>query len=212
MLIGLDLDGTLLDSRLRHAVALRRAAEALAAPLPERDVQAYLRLKCDGCSGVAALRQLGVQAAEEISQRWVEIIESEEMLALDQLYPDTLDALGCQWSGQNEFALVTGRQNPEAARRQIIRMGMESFFCEVIVVDPRDHSQSKAAVTSHLDFGAIAGDTEIDLKWAMESNAGFYASSYGFRSPDYWNRRQIASYASLSAILQAIAGQDQAKL
>ena len=208
MLIGLDLDGTLLDSRLRHVVALRKAADALEVPLSEGEAQTYLQLKCDGTSGVEALRQLGIQEAESISKRWVEIIESEELLALDQLYPDTLDALGRQQSRRSEFILATGRQNPAAARRQISRLGLEGYFREIIVVDPRDCSQSKAAATRNHDLSAVVGDTEIDLQWALDLGVNFHASSFGFRSQSYWNRRKVTSYASLPAIFDAISGRD----
>jgi phosphoglycolate phosphatase-like HAD superfamily hydrolase len=208
MRIGLDLDGTLLDSRLRHIAALHKAADRLRVPLTEDDARRYLRLKCDGASGVEALRQLGIQRAENLSKRWTEIIESEDMLALDQPYPDTLDALARQKSCRTEFILVTGRQDPAAVRRQVSRLGLEEYFREVIVVDPRDGAQSKAAVTRNHDLGTVVGDTEIDSQWAHDLGVNFYASSFGFRSQRYWNRRNVASYNSLSAIFDAITRTD----
>jgi len=205
MRIGLDLDGTLLDSRLRHTVALRKAAGSLAVPLTEEDAQRYLQLKCDGASGLDALRQLRIPQAESISKRWVEIIESEDMLALDQLYPDTREALARQQSLQTEFILVTGRQDPAAVRRQISKLGLEGFLREIIVVDPRDRAHPKAEVTRTHELRAVAGDTESDFQWAHDLGVNFHASAFGFRSQSYWNRRGVVSYASLSAIFDAIA-------
>jgi phosphoglycolate phosphatase-like HAD superfamily hydrolase len=205
MRIGLDLDGTLLDSRLRHIAALRKAAESLAVPLAEDDAQRYLRLKCDGANGLEALKELRIPEAESINKRWMEIIESEDMIALDHLYPDTLDALGRRQSRPKEFILVTGRQNPSAARRQISKLGLEPYFREVIVVDPQRGAASKASVTRTHDLSEVVGDTEIDLQWAQDLGVNFYASSFGFRSQNYWDRRKVVSYASLSSVFDAIA-------
>ena len=204
MLIGLDLDGTLLDSRLRHMVTLQRAAEALAVPLSEDDAQEFFQEKREGNSGIEALRRLGIPSAENISLRWIEMIETEEMLALDRLYPDTMDALMRQWARKSTFVLATGRHDQAAARRQISRLGLQEFFCAMIFVDPLDRSQTKAAATRRYDLGAIVGDTEIDLRWAADLGVSFHASSYGFRSENYWQRHQITSHVTLSEIFDVI--------
>jgi len=204
MLIGLDLDGTLLDSRLRHIAALQQAAEACGVRLSENDAQMYFRLKREGNNGTEALRQLGISRYENIVRQWGEIIESEEMLAFDRPYSDTLQVLKLQQDRKDAFVLVTGRQNRVLAGWQIAKLGLEGFFCEIIVVDPQDSSQTKAAVTSTYDFSAIVGDTEIDQQWAKDLGCRFYASSYGFRSNSYWHRLQVTSYASLSEIFDAI--------
>lgn len=212
MLIGLDLDGTLLDSRPRHMVALLQVAEALAVSLSESDAHAYFRLKCNGANGIEALRQLGIPAAEDISRGWIEIIESEEMLALDLLYPDTLDTLNQQRARSNAFVLVTSRQNPAAVQRQIAMFGLEEYLEEIVIVDPRDSVRTKAAVTRHHNLSVIVGDTEIDCQWAKDLGAKFYASSFGFRSQSYWQKRQISSYPSLTAIFASIVQSDRKEL
>jgi phosphoglycolate phosphatase-like HAD superfamily hydrolase len=205
MLIGLDLDGTLLDSRLRHVVALYHAAEVSEVPLCDEDAQAYFKLKCDGYSGIEAMRQLGIAQAEDISRRWVEMIESEEMLALDRLYPDTLDMLKRRREHGNVFVLVTGRHNSKLACRQIAKLGLEEYFHDIIIVDPLDRFMSKALAARRHDFNAIVGDTEIDLQWAEDLGVDFYASSFGFRSESYWIKRRVTSYVSLSDIFDAIS-------
>jgi phosphoglycolate phosphatase-like HAD superfamily hydrolase len=204
MTIGLDLDGTLLDSRLRHVATLRRVVESLALPLTEHDAHAYFRLKCDGATGIEALRRLDIPRAEEINGQWISLIESDEMLALDRLYPDTLTALRQRHARGDNFILVTGRQKPAMARRQIASLGLEEFLREIIVVDPRDRSQTKARATSSYALDAVVGDTEIDFQWAEELGVPFHASGFGFRSQAYWRGRQVTSHASLSAILDVI--------
>jgi len=213
MLIGIDLDGTLLDSRLRHVVALQQASEAFEVPISDDNAQAYLGLKRDGFRGIDALQQLGIPRAEKITRRWVEIIESEEMLALDRLYPQTLEVLKQERGRGRTFVLTTGRQNSTAARRQIARLGLEGLLSEIVVIDPLDCSQTKAAATCHCDFNMIVGDTEIDLEWATDLGRSFHASGYGFRSQGYWARRQVTSHATLLGVFDAISrselGQDR---
>jgi phosphoglycolate phosphatase-like HAD superfamily hydrolase len=204
MLIGLDLDGTVLDSRLRHSAALREAASAFGVCLSEEDVSAYSRLKLDGLNGLAALRQLEIAKAESISQRWSEIIENEDLLALDKLYEDVPVALQKATAAGDTFVMVTARRKQDAARKQIAALGLNAFMHEILIVDPRDASACKVAATRHHDLQAIVGDTEADLVWATTLHVEFYASSFGFRSRRYWDGRNIASYPSLSAIFDAI--------
>jgi phosphoglycolate phosphatase-like HAD superfamily hydrolase len=204
MLIGIDLDGTLLDSRMRHVAVLQCVAKANGLFLSEHDASRYFRFKCDGASGIDAMRQIGISAAEDISRQWIAMIENEEMLALDKLYPDARETLKRQRTQGNAFILVTGRQNAAAVRRQMTTLGIEEYFRESIVVDPRDRSQAKAAVTRQYGLDAVVGDTEMDLQWAKDLGVRFYASSFGFRSQSYWRRQQIDSHASLAAIFDSI--------
>jgi phosphoglycolate phosphatase-like HAD superfamily hydrolase len=205
MLIGLDLDGTLLDSRLRHVAAIQQAAEDVEVPMSESKAWAYFQLKCEGRSGIEALQNLGIPLAAMIIRRWIEIIETEEMLAFDQLYPDTMDALKSSRARGNMFVLATGRQNAYAARKQIARLGLEIFFSEIVVIDPLDRSRTKAVATRHHDFDAIVGDTEVDLEWANELKKSFYASSYGFRAQSYWRSRQVTGHITLSEIFDTLS-------
>jgi|GEM_PF-1675339 len=203
-LIGLDFDGTILDSRRRHVVALRLAAEQLAEPLSEGVAEAYLHLKCSGASGVDALRKLGVSAAESLAQRWTKLIESDEMLSLDRLYPNVLKSLERHRALGYAFVLVTGRQRAEAARRQVAHFGLSRHLCETIVVDPLSRSETKAMVTQDHGLEGVVGDTEVDLQWALDLNIAFHATSFGFRDEAFWSNRGVKCYGDITSLFDSV--------
>lgn len=203
MRIGLDLDGTLLDSRLRHRLALQKSAAELSLPISDEVVDAYFRWKCDGLRGVAALRRLGLCHAEALAHKWIELIETEDLLASDGLYPDTLPALDSM-ADANQFFLVTARHDESAARRQIARLGLSPRLENCIVVDAAGAGPTKAQAARGFSLDAVVGDTEADLQWADDLGVAFFASSFGFRSTSYWERRNVTSYGSLSEIFTRI--------
>jgi phosphoglycolate phosphatase-like HAD superfamily hydrolase len=207
MLIGIDLDGTLLDSRSRHLVALREAANSLNVSLSDETINKYFEIKCDGNSGLTALRLLDVPNPEGISLRWLEIIEDEGLLALDQLYPDALGMLGEAVDRGHQFILVTARHSKESAISQICRLGIATYTTEAIIVDPRDFQTSKGDAAHHWNVDVVIGDSEVDHCWAQDSRVPFYASGFGFRNHSFWARRGIACYSSLTAAFAAIYGQ-----
>lgn len=203
MRIGLDLDGTLLDSRARHLAALRQSACAVGVALAEEDILTYWLLKTDGSNGLTALRRLGIPEASKIHQEWVSIIESDHLLALDRIYEDTLQALQRAWALSATFLLVTSRQNPRAAHRQVTDLGLGKYLKEIIVVDAAKR-MTKATVSRDLGLEAVIGDTEVDLEWAQDLGVPFYASCFGFRSRQFWDNRGVTSYDCLSVIFQQL--------
>ena len=202
MRIGIDLDGTLLDSRRRHVEALLRVAGHLAIPFSEDKARCYFELKCNGATGVEALRQLNVPAAEDIAQRWLALIENTEMLTLDKLYPDTLEVLKRQQHAGDIFVLVTARRDSAAVKHQIASLGLEPVLHEIIVLNPMDQTRSKAIATKNHGLQAVVGDTEVDLGWAENLSVPFFASAFGFRSVEYWRQQNVDTYASLSEIFR----------
>lgn len=116
----------------------------------------------------------------------MEIIESEALLALDQLYPGALRTLKTQVERGHQFLLATVRHNPRAAMKQIAHLGITGLARQVIVVDSHDR-QTKSAATRDCGLHAVVGDTEIDHHWARDLDIPFYASGFGFRSP-YFGR------------------------
>jgi phosphoglycolate phosphatase-like HAD superfamily hydrolase len=204
MIIGLDLDGTLLDSRARHVEALRRAAAALSISISNDIAESYLELKRNGQNGRQALEVLGVPRSREITKIWVEIIESRDLLSLDRPYPNALDGLREAIHRGHAFVLATCRQDSSAVLDQISGFGLEQLLDSVHVIDPRSHCRTKAAATREFRLEAIAGDTEVDHQWAIESGARFYASAYGFRSREFWARMNVRSYDFVADLIHSL--------
>lgn len=85
--IGIDLDGTVLDCRPRQqAVTCRLVPEVLP------HTNALWMLKRDGFSTRAALKKLGLKVPEDFEQRWLELIEHPEYLGLDNQISSSLSA------------------------------------------------------------------------------------------------------------------------
>ncbi|MFN3076305.1 MAG: HAD family hydrolase [Alphaproteobacteria bacterium] len=134
--IGLDLDGTVLDSRRRHVVAVVRAAGEEGVSLSEAMAERYFALKCDGATGLEALRRLEVASAEGICRRWLERIETREMLALDHPYPGVAEVLATAHGAGMRFVLVTARRDAAAVREQLVQHDLARFFDDIRVIDP----------------------------------------------------------------------------
>lgn len=198
MLIGFDLDGTLLDSSRRHGEALKRAGSDFDIQFTDDKVSKYLQIKREGKTGLEALRTLGITKAAEIHRRWIQVIECEDLVRIDSLYPDTLATLQ-----RTRSVVVTSRQDSTLARAQVAWLGILDLLENFIAIRPQDNI-TKSTASKNYNFDAIIGDTEVDLQWALDRNVPFFASSFGFRSVAFWNAHNIRPYSSLSAIIDAV--------
>lgn len=210
MKVGLDLDGTVVDSRARHAIALERAASQVGVVLPEGLLARFVADKAEGLTGLAVLEGAGVPLPEEILQRWIALIESDELLAHDVLYPGVMAALERQWALGWRFHIVTARQNSEGAHRQVKRLGLEAVCTQVLVVPPGRHRSTeglgaKAEAAGDLGLEAVIGDTEDDWRWARELGVGFFPVACGFRSAAFWHGRGLAAHADLASAMAALS-------
>jgi phosphoglycolate phosphatase-like HAD superfamily hydrolase len=209
MNIGLDLDGTLLDSRERHRVALLRAAEEERVTLPAGLAESFVREKAAGFSGVEVLNRHGVSRAAAIGERWVALIELEGLLDLDRLYPGALEVLAQAAAQGIDFHLVTARRNRESAACQIRSLGLEQHCRSIHIVDPSSPEAAgragvaKARATRCYGLNAVIGDSEVDWEWARLIGVGFYPVSYGFRNDGFWLGRGLSAYPDLVGALRA---------
>src|ERR1035441_6425965 len=92
--IGLDIDGTLLDTGLRHKAALIEAARSLNVSLPEGFPDQFYEDKRGGLQGNEVLLRHHIPRSAELSAAWVRLIECERLLMLDVPFPNVLAAMG----------------------------------------------------------------------------------------------------------------------
>lgn len=181
--IVVDLDGTLLDSRLRHVNLLDDILKKMSYPLDTAD---YLSCKCQGMSTFQWLISKGLDSstASYISTQWKERIESNDLLSQDRLYPNCIDFL-LRLSRISSLHLVTARANSQNLYGQLQSLGIYGYFESVSVVSPSKGENSKLEVINKIHPDYVIGDTETDFKAAQFSGAEFLAFTHGFRSPDY---------------------------
>jgi len=195
MIIGLDFDGTIIDSSFRHILILHKITNKNISIF-----QDFVAYKSKGLNGLSYLQKKGFSNANDIFTKWVEVIEYDKFLKYDVLYPDSLYFLE-SLSVENDIYLVSARNNIKGLIKQINDLKIGSFFKEVITVGK---GMTKYEVTKNIKFDCIIGDTEIDYEWAKKSKTIFYALNRGFRNKSYWDKKNIKSFKSLLEIMNKI--------
>jgi phosphoglycolate phosphatase-like HAD superfamily hydrolase len=172
----LDLDGTLLDGRLRHYRCYRSILEAAGftpiAPEPYWEMKRAMtnRRELLALSGAEALY-------DHFLATWLATIESPAMLALDQLQEGVLAVLQ-EWRSQGRMlVLVTLRQDAAALEQQLVQLGLRPLFEAVLVCRHTDGGEGKATAIRGRYPGQdltadslLIGDTEAD--WAAARALG----------------------------------------
>lgn len=175
-----DLDGTLIDSRLR----LYRLFQQLV-PSSKLTYESYWTLKQDKVSNEAILsKEFGFDAAaiERFLVDWMESIEAPEFLAFDANFPgmhETLERL----SKQAMLHVCTARQHRQPAVDQLDRLGLLAFFESVMVTEQNQSKEELIASVSGLgpqDW--IIGDTGKDIKAGQSLGIKTCAVLSGFLS------------------------------
>lgn len=192
--ICFDLDGTLLDSRERHRVVMNHVLKEYKCDIDTSD---YLQYKADGNNNLSWLEMKGVDKnyAKDINLRWIELIEDNDFLKGDLLYPNTRSILE-SLSRDNFLLLLTARNNKENADIQIDRLSIRQYFDKIVVVSSSKQTAIlKSKVLSDLRIEDFYGDTESDLDASKLANCNFFVSTRGFRSKKYWESKDV-NYAS----------------
>lgn len=138
--------------------------------------------------------------AKEINKEWVSLIENEEYLKNDVLYPDVIKVLK-SLSKENDLFLITARNNKANAISQIKNLGIAQYFKDIYVVS----SSSEAAILKSEKLlenfiNIFIGDTESDYEAALIADCEFKAVSYGFRNKVYWEKRNINCIEKIESI------------
>lgn len=179
--IGFDLDGTLLDSRLRHSKVMDYVLNLVGLELDTSDLVEY---KSNQYNNIDWLYSKGVsrELAEKINAIWVNNIEKEEFLVYDIIYPHTISTLQ-KFSETNNLYLITARNNIQGVLKQIRNLDIEKYFTEIHVVSSsHSSSEEKRNIIVSKGIKDFYGDTESDYKATINTDCKFHAVANGFRS------------------------------
>ncbi len=188
--IAFDLDGTLLDSRKRHKVVLSHVLNEMGIEL---DISSFLDFKKEGHSSFEWLIKQGLteDIAKQVNKRWVELIEEPQFLCDDVLYPGVAELLS-ELSKTASLYIITARNKPDHAIKQIEELGIKQFFDDIVVVESnKETSNKKANVLKRIETDVFYGDTESDYEAAKIAKCKFCAISNGFRSDHYWENKDV---------------------
>lgn len=162
MNIVFDLDGTLIDSRPRLYHLFCQLA-----PQAGLSYEAYWTFKRAKVSHEVLLqRELGY-GPERIAafvERWMALIETPDMLALDRNLAGVPDALG-RLAAQAELHVCTARQLRQPVLDQLQRLQLLPYFSSVMVTEQTHSKQDLITRLLRRDTGDwMLGDTGKDIE------------------------------------------------
>ncbi len=200
-----DLDGTLLDSRLRHAIVLSDSINKINdTHYKYTDFADFVPYKSSGKAGLEYLQSKKIPNAAVIMNHWVKVIEYKRYLRYDSLYADALPSL-MSLKEDYSLSLVTARANKNNALWQLLKLDIMKFFSKIIVVSNRGNvGVNKHMSLDNTSIFAVVGDTEGDMFLSDLSACAFYPVNYGFRSNEFWEKKGVKPYGSLQEIVNKL--------
>lgn len=188
--ILLDLDGPLLDGRLRHYQCYSDILDAHGyKPMPIDRYWEMKRLR------KSRIEQLAVSAAEVIYEvfldEWLKRIEKPEYLALDRVQDGTLNKLRELVGDGIKVVLVTMRSSRIHLMRQLKATGFLPYLTSVVVCKHANGGVGKALeiLQDIPDLEPSSnlwiGDTEADLEGARHLGCPVCLLTCGLRTRDY---------------------------
>jgi phosphoglycolate phosphatase-like HAD superfamily hydrolase len=167
--IFMDLDGPILDVSRRHYEVYRDILND--AGKPSVPFEQYWKEKC----AHRPHREIVSQTTGEdfysdiFQQQWLNRIESDKYLVLDQTWPWVNEVLSKLYR-KNEVYLVTVRSNPGQLRKQLDRLNLSRWFRAVLCRPARQNAaqQKIEAIRNHFSHvpqhAVFVGDTEADIE------------------------------------------------
>ena len=176
--VAFDLDGTLLDSRMRHRRVLH---EVLVRFGIDMDTTGLVGFKRSGKNNIDFLVSHGLErsTASDVQAEWIRLIENDEFLDSDTLYQDSQELLH-RYDGWRRI-LVTARHNVRGLMRTLERVGLVGLLDAVRVVKPgANASAEKAKILKNEKALIFYGDTHSDCVAARDADVRFEYRHDGF--------------------------------
>lgn len=195
-MLFLDLDGTALDVRQRHYATyteLIGLPDMRGKPIPEKE---YWELKIRKTPWDTVLKhsRLFPPKYKLFKERFVERLETPEMLTLDELRVGTETFLGKVYT-KTPIILLTQRRDKEALESQLASLKIRKYFAEVLAGAPKpqrrprpdDRYKAKAQLVrkryKFLPTEALyIGDTETDVQAARDLGFEVFLMEGGHRT------------------------------
>ncbi|MFZ2633417.1 MAG: HAD hydrolase-like protein [Desulfosalsimonadaceae bacterium] len=188
--IILDLDGPILDGRLRH---YRCYADIMIEhgynPIP---INRYWDMKRNRINRHIYLAESDAESFyNNFLLNWLQRIEQKEYLALDLFQNGSFKTL-TSWKSQGiSLVLATMRHNSENLKWQLNQLNIITLFDEVIAIGNGDSGKVKAEhiiskVKNIKSLNAVwIGDTEVDVDAARYLGVDVCAVTCGLRTAEF---------------------------
>lgn len=185
--IFIDLDGTLLEGKLKHYncykdIILKDGGTPL-------DINIYWDMKRSKITREVFLEKSKYKSTyNNFLMQWLENIESEKYLYYDKLKPDVIDVLN-KWNNYtNRIILTTMRNNHENLYRQLDNLKIRDIFDEIIICRCQENNE-KYKYVKDIKFATavVIGDTEHDITLAEKLKIRCIAVTNGVRKKEFLN-------------------------
>lgn len=185
--IFIDLDGTLLEGKLKHYncykdIILKDGGTPL-------DIDIYWDMKRSKITRDVFLEKSNYKCTyNNFLTQWLENIESEKYLYYDQLKPDVIEVLNGWKNYTHRIILITMRNNQENLYRQLDELKIRNIFDEIIICSCKENNEKYKFVKDIKFVKAIViGDTEHDVNLAEKLNIKCIAVTSGLRKKRFLN-------------------------
>lgn len=190
MIIFLDFDGTIVNISDRHYETYSQCTRTLGGAPISKNRYWKLKRRDTDWKIILPLSQLSVDVEGEFLARFINLIESTEMLAMDTLFDDSLNVLR-SLSRQHELHLISLRRSHQNLQRQVDDLGLSSLFTGIY----SGHSETKdgvllkkagimRTVVGHAN-SVVVGDTEADIAAGQQLGIMSIAVTTGMRDHEY---------------------------
>jgi len=186
MKLFFDLDGTILDAKPRLYLLFQHLI-----PQSTLTFEAYWELKQNKINHqqiLSSIFRFSKQDFTAFENQWMNLIEAEEWLKLDCLFPKALEKLG-ELKSQHQIFIVTARQSISNVSNQLTKLGLENLIDEVLVTEQKREKDEliRTLQPSHEDW--IIGDTGKDILTGKKLGIRTAAVTSGFL-----NKHQLLNY------------------
>lgn len=181
MKIVLDLDGTLLDPKMKQMLLLKDILKSYNICIQIDD---FWQLKRAGMSTLDILKSIvsDQRVINKTLKIWLYNIEKNYYSLYDNLFPDALNFLNYLKVKKHKLYLLTARNNKTILDQTLARTGIKIFFDEIYCVDTKYAINNKSLILKGINADLFIGDSEVDLFSAKEADIEFIAVSTGQRS------------------------------
>lgn len=188
MLIFFDFDGTLVDITERWWQLHLAITSALNLPHYEKR-EDYILQKRSGLAEILIMKKItsDVEIIKAYDQERVGRIELPEYLLYDKLFFDTIDTLRALREQGHSLILVTKRRSGEVLREQLDRLGLGSFFQNILTTEGSSKQSllTKNFIAAELKQSIFISDGLEDMATAGQLDMRGITAGYGCRTSEF---------------------------
>jgi phosphoglycolate phosphatase len=188
MNILFDLDGTIIDSKMRLYCLFCDITSQ-----NKLSFEDYWNFKRSMVNHETILTKYFQYTKEEyfaFEKKWMTLIESDTYLNYDKVFDFTVNVLQALKSNKYKLYLITARQSKEKVMQQLKSMRLFCFFENILVTENKKSKldlikESKLQLSNN---DILVGDTGLDIQTAKDLNLISIAVLSGFRNKDILNK------------------------